>query len=525
MNCFAYIRVSTTKQRDHGVSLEAQEDAIKRYAQANRLVITRWFRETKTAASQGRGVFDDLIRRLKAGEAEGAIVHKIDRSARNLRDWSDFISLIDYGIAIHVASENLDLTSRGGRLSADIQAVVAADYIRNLRQEALKGIRARYQQGVLPARAPLGYRDQGSGKVKTIDPVSGPLVRELFERYATGRYSLETIRQAMGRRGLKNLRGKTLSINSVSGILNNPYYYGLLRIKATGETFEGKHRPLISRRLFEACADIREGRTKHRAVRSPHIYSRLVKCALCGYSLVAERQKGHVYYRCHTKSCPQKSKREEEIEGAIALRLQVITLSSEDRAEIEVVIERLLGTRTGRDAEIKASLGLQLQETEARLEHLADLLLDGVVSKATYQQKQRGLQDRALDLRQQLAEPEAGIDKIRQRVQNYLELAETAWLSYEEGVTARKRQVVETMTSNLTATLNHVAVELLSPFQYLYLREEGVYGGEQRDKPRRGAKLPSPIISVAETLILAAEEEIGNDGPECPPNGVGKGDV
>jgi hypothetical protein len=41
---------------------------------------------------------------------------------------------------VHFANDSLDLNTRGGRLSADIQAVVAADYIRNLREEAKKGI-------------------------------------------------------------------------------------------------------------------------------------------------------------------------------------------------------------------------------------------------------------------------------------------------------------------------------------------------------------------------------------------------
>jgi hypothetical protein len=41
---------------------------------------------------------------------------------------------------VHFANDSLDLNTRGGRLSADIQAVVAADYIRNLREEAKKGV-------------------------------------------------------------------------------------------------------------------------------------------------------------------------------------------------------------------------------------------------------------------------------------------------------------------------------------------------------------------------------------------------
>jgi len=64
-----------------------------------------------------------MLAALEAGEADGVIMHKIDRSARNLRDWSDLGELIDRGIAVHFAHESVDLNSRGGRLSADIQAV------------------------------------------------------------------------------------------------------------------------------------------------------------------------------------------------------------------------------------------------------------------------------------------------------------------------------------------------------------------------------------------------------------------
>lgn len=101
---------------------------------------------------------------LRGGKAKGIILHKLDRGARNLRDWAAIGELSDQGVEIHFVNESLDLQSRGGRLSADIQAVVAADYIRNLREETRKGFYGRLKQGLYPLRAPLGYLDQGKGK-------------------------------------------------------------------------------------------------------------------------------------------------------------------------------------------------------------------------------------------------------------------------------------------------------------------------------------------------------------------------
>src|ERR1051326_6843782 len=118
---FAYTRVSTTRQGEHGVSLQQQRDAIERYSQRAGLEIRQWFEEQETAAKSGRPMFNEMIKLLKRRKAASVIIHKIDRSARNLRDWSDLNELIDQGVDVHLANESLDMRSRGSRLSADIQ--------------------------------------------------------------------------------------------------------------------------------------------------------------------------------------------------------------------------------------------------------------------------------------------------------------------------------------------------------------------------------------------------------------------
>jgi site-specific DNA recombinase len=166
-NYYGYIRVSTVKQGEQGVSLHEQRDAISRYAQRNGLELSDWFEETQTAAKRGRPGFNRMLKLLTQGKASGVIIHKIDRSARNLKDWADLGELIDQGIEVHFANESLDLHSRGGRLSADIQAVVASDYIRNLREETRKGFYGRLKQGFYPLPAPLGYLD-GESKAEGV---------------------------------------------------------------------------------------------------------------------------------------------------------------------------------------------------------------------------------------------------------------------------------------------------------------------------------------------------------------------
>ena len=112
---FSYIRVSTQRQGQAGTSLTEQQSAIERYAVRHNLAIVQKFEEKETAAKQGRPAFLEMLKALRQGKAVGVIIHKIDRSARNLKDWADLGTLIDAGVEVHFASESLDLKSRGGR--------------------------------------------------------------------------------------------------------------------------------------------------------------------------------------------------------------------------------------------------------------------------------------------------------------------------------------------------------------------------------------------------------------------------
>src|ERR1700716_3348193 len=112
---YAYTRVSTLKQGEKGVSLQEQHSAIALYAEQQGLQIAEWFEERLTAAKKGRPLFAMMMKGLRTGSAQGVIIHKIDRGARNLRDWTDLGDLIDAGVAVHFANESLDLHSRGGR--------------------------------------------------------------------------------------------------------------------------------------------------------------------------------------------------------------------------------------------------------------------------------------------------------------------------------------------------------------------------------------------------------------------------
>lgn len=453
--CYAYIRVSTAKQGE-GASLEAQRDAIERYAVQNDLMITRWFEEKETAAKSGRPVFSQVIKDLKRGCARGLVVHKIDRSARNFRDWALIGDLSDLGVEIHFATESLDFNSRGGRLAADIQAVVAADYIRNLREEAQKGLNMRLQQGLYPFKAPLGYLDNGRGKPKTICPSKGPLVRTMFELYAGGEHSLWSLPEEMNRRGLTSSCGGKMYKTSIEKILKNPFYTGLIRIQRTGNTYQGCHEPLISSSLFESVQNVRANRNNQKCTKHNHLFRGLVKCADCGHSLVGERQKAYVYYRCHTRGCSGVIVREDVLGDQVSSVLERVKLRPEHltrlRQEISSFLEeKRLATRAA-DAE------LELSKIETRLDRLLDHRLDGDIDQVLFEKKKAKMLTEAAKWREVKRRAE-DLGAHEELLQTYLEWCLRLPTIYELAGKSEKRALAKLITSNFTLSGKKLRIE------------------------------------------------------------------
>jgi DNA invertase Pin-like site-specific DNA recombinase len=295
----AYLRVSTAKQGYEGVSLQEQRRAIETFAASHGFEVSEWHTEIQSAASTGRTVFRSIIQRLGRNKHLGLLLHRIDRGTRNLWDWASLSLLIDDGRDIRFVHDDLDLHSRGGRLAADIQAVVAADYIRNLRDETRKGMRGRFLQGLYPLKAPIGYLDCGKGKPKLPNPATANFVQEAFRLYGSGRFALASLSLELAALGWKNRNGQRFAKSHLARLLHNSFYIGETFLLHTGETFRGIHEPLISRELFAAVHQVFLGRYVPKRRRARFLWSRKVRCHACSSLLVGERQKGRVYYRCH----------------------------------------------------------------------------------------------------------------------------------------------------------------------------------------------------------------------------------
>ena len=461
--CFGYIRVSTQKQ-GLGVSLEAQKEAITVFASQHNLSVAEWFEEKETAAKSGRPVFNQMLRQLKRGKAQGLIMHKIDRSARNLRDWALVSELPNLGIDIFFATESLDFRSRGGRLAANLQAVIAEDYIHNLREETIKGLNGRLKQGLYPFRAPIGYLDNGRGQPKTPCPQKAPLIREAFSLYASGQHSLRSLTAQLERLGLRNHTDRPLSVHGVETILGNPFYTGLIVIKKTGALHQGVHDPIISTKTFQRVQDVKAGKAGKKVTRHNHLFRGLFRCGLCAGPMSPERQKGRVYYRCQNPSCPTTTIREDRLENAIVSALERLEMSRQDAKRLREDWHKWIESDE-RDQDMR-SLELRIAQTEERMARLTDLLIDGAITRDEHQAHKHSLSLELAALREDRANT-AKFHLSEEEMVNFLELMKNLAQLHMSANEDEKRWMVDNCFSNRTVVGKDPC---LKPYSWLQSR-------------------------------------------------------
>jgi DNA invertase Pin-like site-specific DNA recombinase len=478
---FAYIRVSTKKQ-GNGASLAEQRSAITAFAHRNGLEITKWFSEKRTAAKAGRREFAELLRELKKGRASGVIIHKVDRSARNGRDWVEIGDLVDQGIEVRFAHDDLDIRTRGGRLTADIQAVIAADFIRNNREEVKKCMYGWLKQGYYPWPAPPGYLNQGKRRLKAVDPIRGPLVARAFELYASGYHSIETLAAEMARQGLTTRNARPLARDAISKMLRNPFYVGTIRIQKTGAIFDGRHTPIVTKKLFDKVQAVLAGRVYPRTEEREFRFRRLIRCATCPRTLTGEIQRGHTYYRCHSSTCRRVSLNETTIDDVILSKLALLEFDVREMEDVRDVVAFLIDSELRTEESRQQHIERDLAKIAERLDRLTDAMVDGLIDKETFNERKASL----IEERQRRSEARSDDQPALfwTSVLDRFEQANMAQESYISGINAEKRDTLVSLGSNITMEGKSLEFAAAFPFSDIMNWRLGLNGGPSQAQVR-----------------------------------------
>ena len=316
----AYYRKSTDTEDKQVLSLDGQQEVVQAYAEKNSLEITEEIRESFSAKKPGRPKFSQMIKRAGKGEIDGVIAYKLDRLTRNYADLGALAGLIEKGVEIHDTSYGVYKDDSNSFIMIGVNTAIASAKIKGLSEDTRRGLRQKREIGWFPGYAPTGYVNNKLDKTIEIDPEKAHFVKKAFKLYDSGRYSLKSLAEKLRSDGFRSRTDSDrIPKTSLEQILKNPFYYGSFRNK--GELFQGKHKPLVPKDLWDRVQDRLDSKAQKKdGKKYVFTYRGFLSCSECGCSITAERQKGHIYYRC-TKSrgkCGQPYVREEELEIQLA---------------------------------------------------------------------------------------------------------------------------------------------------------------------------------------------------------------
>ena len=324
---FIYTRKSTDDKDRQVRSISDQLSELKELALKEQLEVVDVFVEKQTAKIPGRPVFNEMIERMEKGEASGILAWHPDRLARNSVDGGKIIYLVDAGVILEMKFPTFwfDPTPQG-KFMLSIAFSQSKYYVDNLSENIKRGHRNKVKDGIWPQMSPIGYvNEKGKGIVP--HPELSILVKKTFEAYATGNFTLRQLRDKFNELGLKRKSGKELAVSNYQKLLKNPIYTGLMRYN--GEIFEGKHEPIITKKLFDSVQEVmmRKSKPKSRGLK-PFLYRGFFRCGECGCFITTEQQKGHNYLRCTKRKnpCTQKYVREELITSQIQEEIKKVSL-------------------------------------------------------------------------------------------------------------------------------------------------------------------------------------------------------
>ncbi|MBI2610133.1 recombinase family protein [Candidatus Giovannonibacteria bacterium] len=394
MKYFLYIRKSTDEDDRQVLSLEAQETELKEFALRENLLIAATFRESQTAKEPGRPIFNDMLKRMERGEAEGILAWHPDRLARNSIDGGRIIFLVDTEKIRSLKSPTFWFEpTPQGKFMLNIAFGQSKYFVDNLSVNTKRGLRQKLRRGELPGYAPLGYLNDLLKHTIYKDPERFRLVRKLFELYATGNYSLKDLRKLITSAGLLSRKGNMLSVSNIQNILSTSFYYGVF--KYNGELYDGKHEPMIAKKLFEACQKVMADRSRpKKPSQKEYPFRNLLKCGECGCAITSETQKGHNYYRCtkkKDKQCSQKYIREEVLARQISDEIQKVSLPPAWAEWMLAELNKEEAEAAQAGAVFAQNLKNKIKELEGKLDLLLDAHLASTISREEYTAKKEKL--------------------------------------------------------------------------------------------------------------------------------------
>ncbi len=273
-----------------------------------------------------RPKFYMLIKLLNKGCFKGVIVLCWDRISRNKGDETVIRKLMKSGIDFRFVLATYDKTSSGA-LHMDIDGMFAEHHSRVTSEKVSLNIRNQRENGICTYKAPVGYLNMGRMDNKPFDLLRAPIIKNMFELYATCEWTLADLTKWAIEQGFTmppSRRRRTVeerlseeddevlepispiqrlpTFTGIQKILTNPFYTGKILGNDGIYVKSQSHRALITQELFNAVQNALNKKkiSTHYLKRLDQPLRGLIRCGKCGRLYTPYKKKGMVYFgaRC-----------------------------------------------------------------------------------------------------------------------------------------------------------------------------------------------------------------------------------
>lgn len=521
----AYTRKSTDDADNQKNSIEYQEQEIRRDLQRQGIEIApitiegfctdgfivehhSGFKEDAefetnadgtVSISVDRPKFLMLVNLLRQKKLKGVISLCWDRFSRNEADDMLTKKLLRQGIDVRFVQAQYDFFSAAGALHADVDGMFSRHYSRTISEKVRNTNRKLRAEGKCIYSPALGYLSEGSGH-KPFDPERAPLIKRIFELYATGEWSIAglvdwaacnglTMKPARRRRTpTEKLHGvqlaeipkftRPITASTIWNILRNPFYIG--KIKHKNQLFDSKaHQPLIDLSTFyKVQAILKEKAVKVYYPQFPFFtYRGLVKCGVCKRMYSPYEQKGISYYRTQcVKNCPNtvKNINDKFITKKVVEVLNQIHFTDDEKRQIEANAWKELHALNNGKAKQIEDLQYQKSKAVSNLEYLKsdklNLLRTGVFSAAQLIEEEGRLNTVIAEYSEKIEKLSVSYKMMSEFVVSFSELTKHTAAYFEQALDSEKRDIVLQVFSELYIESGELKYEAKEGYRELLQR-------------------------------------------------------
>ena len=222
MKAVGYVRVSTDKQADHGVSLDAQTEKIRAMAVVHGAELFDVIVDGgESAKSLQRPGIERLLALVEGKKVEAVIVAKLDRLTRSVKDLCILLECFDRrSVALISVAESLDTSSAAGRLVLNIMTAVSQWEREAIGERTREALRHKRNRGERVGNIPFGSRLAGDGEHLEPDPTEQDALAEI-RRLRNEGTTMRKIAANLNERAYRTRRGTPWRLESVARVLKS----------------------------------------------------------------------------------------------------------------------------------------------------------------------------------------------------------------------------------------------------------------------------------------------------------------